>query len=205
MIEDQSRSGAKRRAILEAATNLFLSQGYDGTSMDQVAAQAGVSKQTVYKHFADKDRLFAEIVLAVAGSADAFVDTVGRTLERTSNVERDLRKLARAYVRAVMQARVIQLRRLVIGEAARFPGLGREYYGRGPERVLAGLASCFEQLTKRGLLRAPDALLAAQHYAFLILSIPLDRALMCGEELSAAELDRLADAGTRVFLAAYGA
>src|SRR5262249_56151890 len=63
------RSGRKRRAIMDAATTLFLRQGYPGTSMDQIAARAGVSKQTVYKHFADKERLFVEIVVAIVDEA----------------------------------------------------------------------------------------------------------------------------------------
>src|SRR5438477_89804 len=58
--DDERRSTRKRRAIVEAATAAFLRDGYRGTSMDEVAAKAGVSKQTVYKHFADKERLFSE-------------------------------------------------------------------------------------------------------------------------------------------------
>ena len=61
-LEDQRRSARKRRAILDAATTTFLSKGYLGTSMDEIAALAQVSKQTVYKHFADKQSLFTEIV-----------------------------------------------------------------------------------------------------------------------------------------------
>src|SRR5450759_371802 len=61
--EDEGRSSRKRRAILEAATTVFLRNGYLGTSMDEVAALAAVSKQTVYKHFGDKPRLFTEIVI----------------------------------------------------------------------------------------------------------------------------------------------
>jgi hypothetical protein len=59
----QPRSARKRTAILDAATTVFLRKGYLGTSMDEVAALAAVSKQTVHKHFADKERLFAKIVI----------------------------------------------------------------------------------------------------------------------------------------------
>ena len=59
---DERQSVRKRRAILAAAATVFLQKGYLGTSMDEVAALASVSKQTVYKHFSDKERLFAEIV-----------------------------------------------------------------------------------------------------------------------------------------------
>ena len=66
---DDGRSARKRRAIVEAATTAFLRNGYLGTSMDEIAALAGVSKQTVYKHFADKERLFSEIVISTVNEA----------------------------------------------------------------------------------------------------------------------------------------
>ena len=67
--DDEPRSTRKRRAILEAATTVFLRKGYLGTSMDEIAALAAVSKQTVYKHFADKERLFSEIVVGTVNEA----------------------------------------------------------------------------------------------------------------------------------------
>ena len=65
----ERRSARKRTAILEAATTVFLRKGYLGTSMDEIAALAAVSKQTVYKHFADKQRLFSEIVTSTVDEA----------------------------------------------------------------------------------------------------------------------------------------
>src|SRR5919197_6012320 len=114
----------KRRAILEAATTLFLRNGYRGTSMDEVAAAAAVSKQTVYKHFADKESLFSEIV---AGTVKEISDPVYeevRGLEDSGDVESDLRGLARALLEKVMRPRLLQLRRLVIGEAGGVSGAG---------------------------------------------------------------------------------
>jgi TetR/AcrR family transcriptional repressor of mexJK operon len=201
---ERGRSARKRRDIVDAAAALFLARGYDGTSMDQVAAQAAVSKQTVYKQFEDKENLFAEVILSVSGTVGAFIDTFSRTLAATNDLERDLRELARLYLRTVMQPRVLRLRRLLIAETVRFPNLGRSYYEQGPQRVIEAIAACLQSLAARGLLRFDDPLLAAQHYAFLVLSIPLDRALVCGDdELAAGDLERLADAGVEVFLAAY--
>src|SRR5258708_2764511 len=60
MDDEERQSTCKRKAIVEAATTTFLHKGYLGTSMDEIAALGGVSKQTVYKHFADKERLFFE-------------------------------------------------------------------------------------------------------------------------------------------------
>lgn len=203
---DEGRSARKRRAILEAATELFLRQGYQGTSMDQIAALAAVSKQTVYKHFSDKERLFADILLGIADRVSAFIDAATETLRQTEDLEHDLRQLARRYIVTVMQPEILRPRRVVIAEAGRLPDLARGYYQRAPERTLAALASCFQDLAERGLLQIDDPQLAANHFAFLILGMPLDRAMFYGddERPSPAELERLADAGVRVFLAAYG-
>jgi TetR/AcrR family transcriptional regulator, mexJK operon transcriptional repressor len=200
------RSARKREAILAAATAVFLRKGYLGTSMDEIAALAAVSKQTVYKHFADKERLFAEIVVSTVNAASDPVHREVLELQESGDVEADLRELARKQLAMVMQPQVLQLRRLVIGEAARFPELGRTFYERGPKRTIAGLASTFERLAERGLLELDDPELAAAHFNWLVMSIPLNEAMLRGtdEPATAAELDRYADAGVRAFLAAYG-
>jgi TetR/AcrR family transcriptional repressor of mexJK operon len=203
--EDERRSARKRRAILEAATTVFLRNGYLGTSMDEIAALAGVSKQTVYKHFADKERLFSEIVTATVDEiADPNYDEV-LNLRDTGDVEHDLRDFARRQLRAVMEPRLLQLRRLVIGEAGRFPQLGRLFYERGPGRTIDALATMFERLASRGALDLDDPRIAAAHFNWLVMSIPLNQAMLLGEDEPAtpAQLRRYADAGARAFLAAY--
>jgi TetR/AcrR family transcriptional regulator, mexJK operon transcriptional repressor len=202
---DETRSARKRRAILDAAATLFLRNGYRGTSMDEVAALAAVSKQTVYKHFADKEGLFSEIVTgAVKEVSDPVYDEV-RRLEDSGDVEADLRGLARRLLGRVMQPRILQLRRLVIGEAGRFPELGQTFYEQGPGRTIAALATVFERLAERGVLQLDDPRLAAAHFNWLVMSIPLNRAMFLGEDRppARAELNRYADAGARAFLAAY--
>lgn len=204
--DEEGRSARKRRAIMEAATALFLRNGYQGTSMDDIAALAAVSKQTVYKNFADKERLFSEIILGITGSSDEIIQDMTRVLDGTDDLERALTALARRYLSAVLQPQVLQLRRLVIAEADRFPDLARSYYQRAPARALDTLAAAFGALAERGLLDLADPLLAAGHFAYLILSIPQDQAMFCvADHHTAAELDQFADAGVRVFLAAYAA
>ena len=204
-IAEEPRSARKRRAIVEAATTVFLRNGYLGTSMDEIAALAGVSKQTVYKHFADKTGLFAEIVSSTVDEASETVHGEVLKLEDSGDVAADLGDLARRQLAAVMQPRLLQLRRLVIGESGRFPELGRVFYERGPGRTVAALAATFERLDARGVLDLDDPLLAAQHFNWLIMSIPVNQAMLLGDDEppTPADLNRYADAGVDAFLAAY--
>ena len=191
--------------ILDAATTLFLRNGYLGTSVDDIAAQAHVSKQTVYTHFADKEQLFAELIRGNITRVDAFIESVTASLGETNALEADLRAFARRHVRAVVLPEAVQLRRLVIGEASRFPDLAREYYERVPQRVVAALAQQLGRLAERRLLRISDPLAAANHLAWLILGPPLDAAIFGanGESHTPDALDRSADVAVDVFLAAY--
>ena len=100
--------------------------------------------------------------------------------------------------------RLLQHRRLVIGEAERFPELGRAYYERGPGRTADVLSTRFGHLAERGLLRVDDPSLASQEFVWLVLSIPLNRAMLSrGERFTDEELRRYADEAARVFFAAY--
>jgi TetR/AcrR family transcriptional regulator, mexJK operon transcriptional repressor len=205
-VEEEPRSIRKHRAILDAATTVFLRSGYVGTSMDEIAALARVSKQTVYKHFADKESLFTAIVSAAVDAAGDPVTAEAIALADSEDLAGDLRALARDQLDKVMQPRLMQLRRLVIGEAGRFPELGRAFYDRGAGRTTAALAAAFERLTERGQLRTPDPQLAASHFNWLVMAAPVNRAMLLGDDAipSAAELDRYAEGGVRAFLAAYG-
>jgi TetR/AcrR family transcriptional regulator, mexJK operon transcriptional repressor len=198
---------ASTGAIREAAATLFLEKGYQGTSMDEIAAAAQVSKQTIYTHFANKEELFAGLVLGNADRVDAFVSSMASTLEDASDLESGLRRLARMYIHFVIRPEVLRLRRLVLGEAGRFPELARAYYERVPARVYAALARLLQQLADDGRLRLDDPMLAAHHFAWLTLGMSLDHAMFSEAEFTsrAENLDHIADAAVRVFLAAYAA
>jgi TetR/AcrR family transcriptional repressor of mexJK operon len=201
---DEPRSTLKRRAILDAATTAFLRNGYRGTSMDEIAALAGVSKQTVYKHFADKESLFSEIVTSTVNEAGDRVQDELLELADSGDIAADLRDLARRQLALVMQPRLLRLRRVVIGEAGRFPELGRTFYERGPGRTVAALGKAFERLAERGVLELDDPAVAAAHFNWLIMSMPLNQAMLLGRDDPPADIDQHIDSGVRVFLAAYG-
>ena len=192
--------------IRDAASSLFLERGYTKTTMDDIAAAAGVSKQTVYTHYADKEQLFTQLVLTNATRVDAFLGEIRAGLVEGTAAE--LLALARRYVAFVVRPEVVQMRRLVIGEAMRFPDLARSYHEQVPERVVTAIAEGFRDLGERGRLRirgAEEARSAAVQFVWLVLGAPLDRALFTGaEEVVAGDVEPGLEAGVRTFLAAYG-
>jgi TetR/AcrR family transcriptional regulator, mexJK operon transcriptional repressor len=171
------RSARKRQDIIDTATVLFLRYGYHGTSMDQIAAEAGVSKQTVYKNFADKEQLFSDIVLGVTRNSDAIIRELTSVLRSAEIKTADdlmavLTELARRYLDAVLQPHVLALRRLVIAEAERFPDLARSYYEQAPARGIEIIAQHLQAFIYRGMLQADDSYLAATPGQVSVLSPP---------------------------------
>ncbi|WP_053207704.1 TetR/AcrR family transcriptional regulator [Jiangella muralis] len=204
---EEGRTARKRRAIVEAATEVFLQHGYIGASMDQVAAKAAVSKQTVYKQFADKEHLFAEII---AGRTDTLGDrlaAVYATLDDATDVRAAVRDVGRQLLQSLSRPEVLQLRRLVIAEADRFPDVSGTWWERAFHPSLVLLGEALARMAERGLLRElDDPTLAAYHLAGLVMYKPMNRMMFAGTAAvsPADELDVLADRAADVFLAAYG-
>ena len=199
------RSSRKRSAILDAATELFLTREYAGTSMEDIASAAAVSKQTVYKHFGDKETLFREVALGSVGPVGgAFQTKVAATAEAI-DVSTALHALARSYIDAVMSPMLLRRRQLVLREAGRFPDLAHMYHETGQRRTIDALSNAFGRLAERGELVIKDPRVAAAQFAFLIIGEPLDTAMFrgVGRRRTRRELHALADAGVDVFLAAY--
>ncbi|MFD0469251.1 TetR/AcrR family transcriptional regulator [Nonomuraea thailandensis] len=109
--EEDGRTARKRRQILEAALPVFLRNGYVGTSMDEVASLAAVSKQTVYKHFTDKEQLFTNIIMDTTGQVEGLAKMITAALEDSDDLEKDLGELARRFLARIMSPDVLRLRR----------------------------------------------------------------------------------------------
>lgn len=200
------RSERKRQSVLAAATETFLKSGYLGASMDEIAASSGVSKQTIYKNFGSKEALFIEIVRRLTHAADVRVHTAPPEPTDVAAVERYLFDYAFRQLSIVLTSELMQLRRLVIGEAARFPELGKALYERGPKRAVSVLAGVFERLNARELLDCPDATVAATNFNWLAMAEPVNRAMFLTDDQLRPqdELRDVAREAVRVFLAAYG-
>jgi TetR/AcrR family transcriptional regulator, mexJK operon transcriptional repressor len=164
-----------------------------------------VSKQTVYKHFADKERLFGDIIELTMAATNEMIRAETVSLSDSTDPARDLEDFARQLLTALVRPEVLRLRRLVIGEAGRFPELGRAYWEQAFALGVSQLASGLESLTQRGLLRIEDPELAAAQFAGMVLWVPANRTLYGAGELSEAEIERYASAGVRTFLQAHAA
>jgi TetR/AcrR family transcriptional repressor of mexJK operon len=200
-----TRSASKRAAILQSAQELFFANGFLGTSMDQVAATAAVSKQTVYKHFSDKEALFRDVVTNVVRAHEGGIPEHFLS-EGEGSMEERLRAFSRNFLKGVMQSDVLMLRRLVIGEVGRFPELGRAFYELGPKRAAEQLGHALLEAAERYGLAMKEPEVAAEHLFSLILSTPLNQAMLLGDGFAFTEdsLDRFADEGVTAFLRAYG-
>ncbi len=195
-----------RQSILDAARDVFLHNGYVGASTDEIVAAAHVSKQTLYRHFGDKSSLFMEVLLHDMAAADAQVVALADAIPESDNLRQDLTAFARAYIVSVMRPHLMRIRRVVIGEAERFPELAQAWYANGPEAAYAMFAGWFARLHDRGAMTVPDPRLAAQQFNWLVLSIPINEAMsgpISDVPFPEQVLHRYADEGVRVFLAAY--
>lgn len=203
--ELETRFGRTRHKILTAAEAIFLKKGFLATSMDEVAAAAGVSKQTVYSHFGSKETLFVEIVEAMAGGASVDHETKLGTTPDNLQLAAFLLKFANEQLSIVMTPRLMQLRRLVIGEVERFPELGQALHRHGPARSINRLATALEFYSMRGELSFKDAHSAASFFNWLVMGAPTNDAMMLGDSgiPSKRRLREHAAESVRIFLAAF--
>lgn len=192
--------------MVDAARTLFLRQGYAGTTMEDIADLAGITKRTVYNNYVDKDALFTQIVTDVIAYADAFAGSLREEFAvglSAANLRTMFDDLGRRLTLAIVRPDVVALRRLLIGEARMFPELAKQYFDRAPGQVIDALAAGFENIARAGLLRVPSARVAAAQFAYLVAGEPLDRAMLVGTIPTKAHLISCAREGVRTFLARY--
>jgi AcrR family transcriptional regulator len=190
----------KVRQIVEAGRRLFMAEGYGATSMDAIARAAGVSKATLYAHFASKAELFAAII---GGECQRFQHMQwGEELE-SDDVRAVLLQIARAKIDFTNSPEPRAIYRIVVGESGRFPELGRVFYENGPRRVLERLAEYLRQATAKGLLNCPQPRLAAEQFFGLVHGADYLRRLLGLDDRAAPDADRVVEGAVEIFLRAY--
>ena len=160
-----SARAARREALLDKASEVFLEHGYQGATIDRIIAHAGGSKATIYKNFGDKQGLFLAIMERLGRDLFEGMDAVDW---RGREAESVLQEIGEAYLKRVASPRAIGIWRLCVAEAGRSPDLARSAFERGPGAAVSRLTGVFEQLKAQGLLKVRDPHDAARAFLALL-------------------------------------
>ncbi len=154
---------AKALQIIEAASKLFLSNGFGSVSMDAIAKHANVSKPTLYSHFQDKETLFSEIMNAMC--QDAGASQMVETFEQeNSSPENVLKAIGRTKLDLVLNWQGLSLARIVFAETTRFPSLGETFWETGPKQYYDALEAYLARLDAEGILKVANPAKAAMNF-----------------------------------------
>jgi AcrR family transcriptional regulator len=192
---------AKRRQIIEGARAVFLAQGFDAASMNDIARAAGVSKGTLYVYFKHKEQLFEAIV---DQECEAQAEGIFDLDSSDHDVETVLTRLGLAYVRFLCRPEKASAIRIVIAIADRMPELGRKFYEKGPAKGIAQLAAYIAAQVEAGVLVVEDCEIAAaqlmeacQAMIFKSMVFNFER------EPSPRQIERVVRIAIAAFIAAY--
>jgi TetR/AcrR family transcriptional regulator, mexJK operon transcriptional repressor len=196
-------AGPKGEAIARAALRLFLRDGYERTSVDAIAAEAGVSKRTIYNRYGDKESLFLSVL------TDTFIAMIGAFgriaeahLAEVTDLQQDLTAFAREVAFSLLRApERIALIRLMQSEAPYFPALVREQ--ARPNSMTGHIARHLARLAQDGHLDIADPVEAADHLSALTFGQINNKSMLGAIPLSDAEIERIVSGGVRAFVRAY--
>jgi AcrR family transcriptional regulator len=207
-LAEQSRravggSGPKGEAIAAAALRLFLRDGYERTSVDAIAAEAGVSKRTIYNRYGDKENLFLSVLRdTYAAMMTTFRAIADKHLGEVTDVEQDLAAFARETAHTLTTAPDrIALVRLILAEAPFFPALIRAE--TEPLTMRGTVTGHLARLAAAGRLSITDPAEATDHLLALTLNQINTRTLFGVVPISDAEIDRVVTGGVAAFVRAY--
>ncbi len=194
----------KRQAVIEAASELFIAQGYGAVSMDAIARAAGVSKATLYAHFASKNRLFATIINEACQQNVTLSDPLP---EPSGDLAAVLTALGQRLLRFLLEAKALAIHRVVLAESVRFPELGQAFYENGPGLFRRTFSAWLAAQDAAGRLTVPDPLMAADQFMGMLRTggVFLRASLGLQPPPTDAEIDATVAAAVRTLLRAYAA
>lgn len=146
MPAERARPG-KHHAIIDAASHVFLAEGFDRASIDQIAQRAGVAKQTIYSHFADKEALFKAICTELT---EKLTLPLHEAPEGGTDLRSLLTRLGEDMLALMLEPASLDLHRLLVSAAPRFPELGRSAYEAGPGRMIEAVSTLLRQRSRSG-------------------------------------------------------
>ena len=199
----QIRRGRKFDQVLAGARDVFLAQGFEGASVDDIARAAGVSKATLYSYFPDKRLLFTEVAACECGRQAEHAFTV---IDMTDPPRQVLEHCARHFLGFILSDFGQSIFRICVAEADRFPDLGRHFYNSGPATMRQVLVDYITSAVERGDLVVTDLELAADQFAELCKADLWPRLIFnTATHFEPEEIDRVIHGAIDTFLARYGA
>ncbi|MFG5383929.1 TetR/AcrR family transcriptional regulator [Yoonia sp. R2-816] len=198
----EPKKGRKFDQVLEGARQVFLSDGFEGASVDDIARAAGVSKATLYSYFPDKRFLFMQVAKTECCRQ---ADTAIESIDMNAPVQTVLCDIARQMVDFMTSEFGQRIFRICVGESDRFPELGREFYESGPMLIRDRLVAYFDNAIARGELMIEDKTLAAEQFHELCKADLFPRMVFnMASEFTEAEKLRVVDGAVEMFMARYG-
>jgi TetR/AcrR family transcriptional regulator, mexJK operon transcriptional repressor len=195
-----------RQRIITAARTAFLSAGYEKTAMDDIAAVASVSKQTIYAHFGTKQALFIAMTDAMIDAAVARQQASVPEPPPDRPVATWLLDHAQVQLGTAMNRDLMQLRRVAIAEADRFPQVGAAVFEAGPASAIDRLSTIFARWHAAGRLNIPNPDQAAALFNWLLMGGPTSEAMLLGAPRfeGPGQVEAHAQECVRIFMSAYG-
>lgn len=191
----------KALQVVEAARALFSEHGFAAVSMDQVAKAAGVSKATVYAHFASKEQLFVAIV---GQACRTYAETVMPEVRDAPDARTALTRIGRAVAGFLLAPRTMAIYRTIVAEGPRFPELARGYYDNGPRSFKRLLGSYLAEMTERGQLRVDNPRLAADLFCGMVRGPLYLQILLDCPDPEAPDAEAVVTGAVDMFLCRYG-
>ena len=199
---------AKRRQILEGARIIFLRDGFERASMDEITLAAGVSKSTIYAYFDSKVALFESLIreerrLSLSKIATSRPQDFAHPSD--FDIHAALTLLARQLVTMILTDEMIASLRMIIAVSPKFPHLGKAFFEEGPLAGNLKLASYFDDLVQAGFLKMEDAALAASQFVHLSRgNLAMQHLLNIAPHAQNEIIETNINAAVKMFLRAYG-
>ncbi len=197
------KRGRKFDQVVEGAREVFLTDGYEGASVDDIARAARVSKATLYSYFPDKRRLFMEVARR---ECQRQADTAIARTRMSGPAAEVMFDAATAMTKFFLSDFGRQTYRIAVAESERFPEVGREFYESGPTLARNALTAYIRDRIAAGELEIDDIELAADQFIELCkASLHTKWVLGIRTDFTDAEVERVIRGAVATFMARYGA